>query len=126
MGLRKQPAWQGDGLYAGVSGKGGSIQATVRAGFSLSEKRVTNMESEKPEMNTVMSDWRNQCKLKVLYIYLLAWTLMLRTHVFRKCTLKYLEARASCTNISDVSTDHKKYIVCIDYTCGVREKSVMK
>lgn len=111
---------------AGVSGKGGSIWGMVRAGFSLSEKRVTNMKSEKPEMNTVISGWRNQCKLKVLYIYFLAWTLMLRTLVFRKCALKYLEARASCPNISDVSMDHEKYIVCIEYICGVREKSVMK
>lgn len=53
----------------GIFGKGGNIWGMVRAGFSLSEKGVTNMESENPEVISVMLDWRNRCEFEVLSIF---------------------------------------------------------
>lgn len=92
------------GRWVICRGKGGSIWGMVRAGFSLSEKRVTNMESEKPEMNSVMSDWRNQCKLKVLYVYFLAWTLMVRTLAFQEMHTKVFRGKGFIS----------KYIRCLN------------
>ena len=34
----------------------------------LLERGATNVESEKPKMNSAMLDWRNWCKLKVIFL----------------------------------------------------------
>lgn len=50
----------------------------MKAGFSLLEEGVANMESEKPVMKSVILDWRHLCELKVLYICVLIWMLVFK------------------------------------------------
>ena len=53
-------------LFKGI----GQMKKYIEAGESgfLSEKGVTNVESEKPKMNSMMLVWKNWRELKVLYL----------------------------------------------------------
>lgn len=112
----------------------GQMKKYMEAGESgvLLEKGVTNMESKKPQMTSVMVDWRNPpVYMSCIYvcIYVLIRMLVLKLPKSMPCVqevhTEVFRSKGFMAKMDQMSQMDQKNMVCIQHICGAveREKS---